>query len=105
VGDSPIFGAGGYADDQLGAASATGVGENIMRFFLSKAAVDALAQLDARDAAQAALDFLAARVPNPEAGLIVVKANGDVGAAHSTNAMPIAWADADGNIHTAMWQK
>lgn len=102
VGDSPIFGAGGYADDRLGAASATGLGENIMRFFLSKVAVEALAQHDARSAAQAALDFLAARVPNPDAGLIVVKADGDVGAAHSTNAMPVAWTDADGNIHTAM---
>lgn len=32
VGDSPIIGSGLYVDDEVGAAGATGVGENIMRF-------------------------------------------------------------------------
>ena len=32
VGDSPILGSGLYVDNEIGAAGATGVGENIMRF-------------------------------------------------------------------------
>jgi len=32
VGDSPIVGSGLYVDDQVGAAGATGVGENVMRY-------------------------------------------------------------------------
>lgn len=32
VGDSPILGSGLYVDDEVGAAGATGVGENIMRY-------------------------------------------------------------------------
>jgi isoaspartyl peptidase/L-asparaginase-like protein (Ntn-hydrolase superfamily) len=32
VGDSPIIGAGLYVDDEAGAAGATGIGENILRF-------------------------------------------------------------------------
>ena len=40
VGDSPIVGAGTFADDEAGAASATGQGEGIMRTCLAKTAVD-----------------------------------------------------------------
>ena len=32
VGDSPILGSGLYVDEQVGAAGATGIGENIMRY-------------------------------------------------------------------------
>lgn len=102
VGDSPLFGSGGYADP-AGAASATGVGENIMRYFLCKRAVDAVGGGQAAAAAaRAAVDYLNARIPNPEAGLILIGADGQVGAAHTTQAMPIAWLSADGEIHTAM---
>jgi beta-aspartyl-peptidase (threonine type) len=40
VGDTPIIGAGTYADDRAGAASSTGWGEGILRVVLAKAAVD-----------------------------------------------------------------
>jgi beta-aspartyl-peptidase (threonine type) len=102
VGDSPLFGSGGYADP-AGAASATGVGENIMRYFLCKRAVDACGVgLDAATAARSAVTYLNAQIPDPEAGLILIGADGRVGAAHTTQAMPIAWLTADGQIHTAM---
>src|SRR5439155_22273178 len=42
VGDSPIPGAGGYADNDLGAACATGVGEGIIRALLTFRVVEAL---------------------------------------------------------------
>src|SRR5574340_492608 len=43
VGDSPLVGSGAYADNQTGAASATGHGESIMRVALAKTATDAIA--------------------------------------------------------------
>lgn len=103
VGDTPIFGAGGYADDAFGGASATGVGENVMRFFLSKRIVDAIKDgVDAQAAAQAGVEFLSARIPSPEVGVIVIGADGSIGAAHTTANMPIAWVTADGDIQATM---
>lgn len=103
VGDTPIFGAGGYAEDGLGAASATGVGENVMRFFLCKRVVDLMGnEHDAQAAAQAGLEFLSARIPSPEAGVIVIGADGSVGSYHTTNKMPTAWVTADGDIQATM---
>ena len=103
VGDTPIFGAGGYAEDGLGAASSTGVGENIMRFFLCKRVVDLMAgDKNAQTAAQQGLDFLSVRIPSPEAGIIVIGADGSVGSAHTTQHMPTAWVTADGDIQATM---
>jgi L-asparaginase / beta-aspartyl-peptidase len=103
VGDTPIFGAGGYADDRYGAASATGKGENIMRFLVCKDVADRIASgLDAQTAADAALKRMLEHLPEPDAGVIVVDARGNLGAAHTTRAMPVAWVDAEGNIHARM---
>jgi len=51
IGDSPILGAGLYADNRLGAATATGVGEIAMRLVVSKSACDAMLSLTAQSAA------------------------------------------------------
>jgi L-asparaginase / beta-aspartyl-peptidase len=103
VGDSPMFGSGGYADDQHGAASATGRGENIMRFFLSKQVVDRIIDgQNAAAAARAGMDYLCSHIAEPEAGIIVVGADGSIAAHHTTPAMPVAWVDGDGVVHTAM---
>jgi len=101
VGDSPIFGAGTYANP-VAAASATGQGENIMRFFLCKEAADRARDLPAREVVLAAMDYLQGYISQPDAGIIVVDADGNLGAAHTTNAMPIAWADADGAVGASM---
>jgi L-asparaginase / beta-aspartyl-peptidase len=102
VGDCPIYGSGGYADDHLGGTSATGQGENIMRTFLCKNAVDHMQTAAAQAAIRQAVETLAARIPNPEAGLIGVDAQGRLGAYHSTAAMPIAWVTAEGTLSSAM---
>jgi len=103
VGDTPIFGAGGYAEDGLGGASSTGVGENMMRFFFCKRVVDAMSSgVSAQAAAQSTLEFLSTRVPTPEAGVIVIGADGSVGSGHTTTHMPTAWVTADGDIQATM---
>lgn len=103
VGDTPIFGAGGYAHDRFGAASATGRGENIMRFFLCKHTVDLLAgNMHAQEAAERAIANLSSQIAKPDAGVIIIDRHGGSGASHSTEAMPIAWVNADGEIRTSM---
>lgn len=44
VGDSPILGSGLYVDDEVGAAGATGVGENVMRYCGSFLVVELMRQ-------------------------------------------------------------
>jgi beta-aspartyl-peptidase (threonine type) len=90
VGDSPLLGAGTYADDEGGACSATGAGESIMRVALAKTAVDALrAGTRPEDAARAAIHTLGARVGGT-GGLILVDRDGRLGFARNTIAM--TWA-------------
>jgi beta-aspartyl-peptidase (threonine type) len=89
VGDSPLAGAGTYADDDAGAASATGHGERIIQVGLTRAAIDLMrAGVPAPEAAARALATLD-RVAG-KAGLIVVDRAGRTGAAFNTTSM--AWA-------------
>jgi beta-aspartyl-peptidase (threonine type) len=89
VGDSPLAGAGTYADDEAGAASATGHGERIIQVALTKTAVDLLkAGVPAAEAAARTIATLG-RVAG-KAGIILVDPSGQVGAAFNTASM--AWA-------------
>lgn len=96
VGDSPILGAGTWADDETGACSATGVGEAILRVGLARVACEAAAS-DPQAAVRAALARLEARVGG-EAGLILVTSDGRVGVARNTETMSHAIARASGVI-------
>ncbi|UJR81712.1 isoaspartyl peptidase/L-asparaginase family protein [Sandaracinus amylolyticus] len=87
VGDSPILGAGTFADDESGAASATGQGEAIHRFGLTRYVCDLLrAGLTAQQAADVSIARFGARVSG-SGGLIVVDARGEVGIARNTATM------------------
>jgi len=91
IGDSALIGAGTYADDRVGAGSATGPGEAIIRIGLVHRALDLIAAgATPAAAARAALDVLAQRI-GAEAGLILLDPQGGVGVAHTTPAMPAAW--------------
>lgn len=76
VGDSPILGSGLYVDGEVGAAGATGIGENVMRFCGSflivefmrtgmhpskacQAAIKRIAKLDRKSASELHINFLA----------------------------------------------
>jgi beta-aspartyl-peptidase (threonine type) len=90
VGDSPVLGAGTYADNETGACSATGQGECIMRLALAKRTTDALRAGDLPEqAARAAIRALGARVMGT-GGLIVIDNAGRIGLARNTVAM--TWA-------------
>jgi beta-aspartyl-peptidase (threonine type) len=102
VGDSPIIGAGTYADDRLAAVSSTGHGEPIIRVTLARLVADlAGSGLDAGEAAAEGIRILGARVAG-QGGVIVVGPSGDPGFAFNTPAMARAWSDGSGAIRTAL---
>jgi beta-aspartyl-peptidase (threonine type) len=89
VGDSSLIGCGCYADNDSAAVSLTGWGEPIMKLVLGKRAVDRVAAgASPQDAAQAAIDYLFARLGG-HGGIILLSRDGRVGAAHNTPRM--AW--------------
>ncbi len=80
VGDSPIVGSGLYVDNQVGAAAATGRGEDLMRYCVSYAVVAEMAAgRPPMEACLAVLARIAARDPkgtNMEAAVVAVDRQG-----------------------------
>lgn len=92
VGDSPIPGAGTYADNLAGAASATGQGEGILRAALTANVMSALrAGAPVADVVRDAIERLGARV-GTTCGLIAVHRSGRLALARTTETM--SWAAA-----------
>lgn len=92
VGDSPLVGAGGYADNRTAAVSATGHGESLMKLLSSKQVCDLVAMgFSAQLAGETAVRQLSQRTDG-EGGLIAIDFLGQVGIAFNTAAMPHAWA-------------
>lgn len=96
VGDSPIVGAGSYADDRLGACSATGYGEGILKAVASYRATALAASVGPEAAASRMISELAERWSAP-AGLILLDPDGRIGWARSTASMSwgAAWTGSE----------
>jgi beta-aspartyl-peptidase (threonine type) len=91
IGDSAVIGAGTYADDELGAGSATGPGEAIIRTTMVRAALELVGRgFDPGWVARYALVELD-RHAGTSAGVILIDPRGRVGIAHTTQSMPAAW--------------
>ena len=98
VGDSPIVGAGFWADDGAGAAVTTGVGEALLRQGTARRSVQLLAAgVDASDAVRQALDELIDYEGDERglSGLILVTAAGEVVLDHNTKEMSAGWFAGD----------
>jgi beta-aspartyl-peptidase (threonine type) len=87
VGDSPVLGAGTYADDDAGACSNTGDGEAVLRLCLAKSAIEWM-RMGAfpEDAARAAVRHMIARTGGT-GGIILVDRAGRLGWARTTRTM------------------
>jgi beta-aspartyl-peptidase (threonine type) len=95
VGDTPIVGAGTYADDRAGAASSTGYGEAILRVVLAKTGVDRMARGGSPAVAGRAAIQELARVRG-HGGLILVDRSGRAAAAFNSPRMARGIATARG---------
>lgn len=105
VGDSPVPGAGFWAEDGRLASSATGTGEFILRVALCHSARNRCAQgEDLAQAATGALDELSSRFGPGKAGLIAVDPRGNLVFPFHTEGMGRAalWADAERAL-VAVW--
>jgi beta-aspartyl-peptidase (threonine type) len=87
VGDSPIVGAGFYADDERGAAVCTGSGEGFIRLVIAKAVVDGMESASGAEAGAMALELLSRRVEG-KGGLITVDRHGFAAGGYNTDWMP-----------------
>ncbi len=91
VGDSPLIGAGLYADIHSGGCSTTGWGESIIKVLLAKTATDFMrAGHNPEVAARQAIDVLAKRVGGL-GGCILIDNQGRVGVAYNTPRMAYAY--------------
>lgn len=98
IGDTPLPGAGGYAMNGEGAASATGLGETIMRVLLSKRVVGYIEHgHGTQSAAERGVAELESIVDG-SGGIIAIGPDGSIGYATNTLGMPIAMSELGGSI-------
>ena len=91
VGDSPLVGAGLFADNRRGAAASTGWGEGILRVVLAHRAVESMGKkLAPSEAAQQAIGVLESRTSG-RGGIILVDPEGELGYAFNTPYMAHAY--------------
>jgi beta-aspartyl-peptidase (threonine type) len=105
VGDSPIIGAGTYADNATCAISATGHGEFFIRY---GAAFDIAARLryagqSLQQAANAVIEALADF--GCRGGVVAVNRSGALALPFNTAGMYRGYVRADRAIHTAIWDE
>lgn len=92
IGDSPVAGAGFYADDRFGAVCGTGQGEAFIRLGLARLVVVELQHgMDPASVAKGAVEHLGQAL-KASGGVIVLGRDGAPQAAFNTAAMPFALA-------------
>lgn len=97
VGDSPIIGAGVYADNETCAVSATGYGEDFMRTVISKTIADFIFMkgMDAEQATAAGIEYLTRKVKG-RGGVIVIDKDGKCARGFTTKKMIHGWIENGG---------
>jgi len=81
VGDSPVAGAGAYADDDVGAAVATGDGDVMMRFLPTFTIVELMRSgYSPQNASKVAMQRIVKRHPDFQGAVVAVSKHGEIGA-------------------------
>ncbi len=104
VGDSPIIGAGTYADNETCAVSATGHGEFFMRLVVAHEIASEMryARRSLRDAADDVINRQLTALGGT-GGVIAIDRKGHVAMPFNTSGMYRGWIDAEGNVSTAIF--
>lgn len=103
VGDSPIIGAGLYVDNEVGAATATGVGEEVIRIVGCHLVVELMRQGNTpREACRLAVERIMKKNPSKakevQVGFLALNKNGDYGSFCLQKGFNYARHDNTGNI-------
>ena len=94
VGDTPVPGAGLYADNRVGGAACSGWGEGILRIGLARNTVMNLRESAAQDAAWLSIRELSDRIQG-RGGVIVLSRDGSIGYGFNTPRMAVAFMDGE----------
>lgn len=102
VGDSPLVGAGLYADNRTCAVTCTGIGEEFMRHCGAHRVCD-LVEFGGLDLSQACRDLVEGRMSPGQGGLIAVDPRGNLVAMFNTRGMFRGLAKGTGLREVAIW--
>jgi N4-(beta-N-acetylglucosaminyl)-L-asparaginase len=105
VGDSPIIGAGLFVDNEIGAATSTGVGEEVIRCVGSHLVVEGMRQgLSPEDACRMAVERIVKKKPatakNIQVGFLALNRSGEFGAFALQKGF--SYAVRSGNVETVI---
>ena len=109
VGDSPILGSGLYVDNEVGAAGATGTGENVMRYCASFMIVEAMRHgMSPQEACVATIRRIARmdplKISELHINFIAIDKKGNVGAAGTDKEFKYAVTNGDeSEVIDAQW--
>ena len=104
VGDSPVIGAGTWADDQTLAMSATGHGEFFIRWAVGHE-IDARMRWAGHSLEQAARDVVTELGERGgSGGLVAVDSHGNIALPFNSPGMYRAWCDRNGELHTGIFE-
>ena len=101
VGDSPIIGCGGIAENSKGGVSTTGHGESITRVTLANRVLSLLDKMPIEEAIKQSLQYMC-RKTNGRGGLILINGNGEIGKGFTTQRMVWASIDKNGLLQTGI---
>jgi beta-aspartyl-peptidase (threonine type) len=104
VGDSPIIGAGNYADNATCAVSCTGAGEQFIRHGVARE-IAAMMRYKGSSANAAAEEMIFRRLNIDDGGVIVVSKAGEIAMVFSTEGMYRGAADASGRFEVGIWKE
>jgi beta-aspartyl-peptidase (threonine type) len=103
VGDVPVVGAGTFADNERGAISGTGKGEQFIRYTVAASIAEAIRRdgLGAEAAARSVVDGV---LMTGDGGVIVVAPSGEIAMVYNTAGMYRGAADAAGRFEVGIWE-
>ncbi len=103
IGDSPIIGAGTYANNATCGVSGTGIGEEFIRHAVAFQ-ISALMEHGGKSLEQAAELVLEERLPPRTGGIIGIDAAGNIVSRFTTDGMYRAWARSDEPQEVRIWE-
>lgn len=102
IGDSPIIGAGCYANNTSVAVSSTGTGEQYIRHVAAHE-LSSLIRYAGMGLDDAMRTVLNQRLEPDDGGMIAIDREGRIAAMMTTGCMPRAWSDSSGNRMVGVW--
>lgn len=103
IGDSPIIGAGTYANNNTCAVSCTGIGEKFIKNFVA-ANISALMEYKNLSLKEAADEVVYKKLSPDDGGIISADKDGNVVMEFNSESMLRGFADSNGNFDVKIWK-